>query len=63
LIITQSETEGNTRENERIVYKKYKIKMKNLFTQYSENITDNIENITILNIKDEEGNNFNKWSH
>lgn len=36
--------------------------MKNLFTQYSEDVTTN--NIEKYNgVEDEEGNNFNKWSH
>jgi len=35
--------------------------MKNVFTQYSEDIIDNIEKYN--DIEDEEGNNFNKWSH
>lgn len=36
--------------------------MKNLFTQYSEDVaTENIQSYN--DVEDEEGNNFNKWSY
>lgn len=62
LIIARSETEGETKDNNKTICEKYKIKMKHLAKEsVEETIMENIKDYN--ETENEDGSNFNKWNY
>lgn len=62
LIIARSETEGETKDNNKTICEEYKIKMKNFLAKGSlEEVTENMKDYNEK--ENEDDNNPNKWSY